>query len=180
MIEVIGKQIIQKDIINEIRSSGMYSILCDEVSSSNDEILSLCIRFVDSKRQIREEFVDFIEMDWITEEALYGAISNFYQNHSLNLQELRGQCYDGASNMSGVRKGLSGRILEQSKKAFYTHCSSHALNLCIAATYKEQNILTILSEMTALSIFFKYSPKREKLLEYVVERKLTAVQKEKW
>ena len=170
MIEVIGKQIIQKDIINEIRSSGMHSILCDEVSSSNDEILSLCIRFVDSKKQIREEFVDFIEMDRITGEALYEAISNFYQNHSLSLQELHGQCYDGASNMSGVRKGLSGRILEQSKKAFYTHCTSHALNLCIAATCKEQNIQTILSQMTALSIFFKYSPKREKLLEYVVEK----------
>ena len=130
----------------------MQSILCDEVSSSNDEILSLCIRFVDSKKQIREEFVDFIEMDRITGEALYGAISHY---HSLNLQELHGQCYDGASNMSGVRKGLSGRILEQSKKAFYTNCTSHALNLCIAATCKEQNIQTIVSQMTALSVFSK-------------------------
>ena len=44
--------------------------------------------------------------------------------------------------MSGVRKGLSGRILEQSKKAFYTHCTSHALNLCIAATCKEHNSIS--------------------------------------
>ena len=72
MIEVIGKKIIQKDIIDEMISSGMHSILCDEVSSSNDGI---------------------------TGEALYVAISNFYQTHSFNLQELCGQCYDGASNI---------------------------------------------------------------------------------
>ena len=81
-------------------------------------------------------------MDRITGEALYGAISNFYQNHSLNLQELHGECYDGAFNMYGVRKGLSGRILEQRKIAFYTHCTSHALNLCIAATCKEHNSIS--------------------------------------
>ena len=107
-IEVIGKQIIQKDIINEIRSSGMHSILCDEVSSSNDEILSLCIRFVDSKMQIREEFVDFIEMDTITGEALYGAISNLYQNHGLKYKNCMGNAMMGHPICLVLGRGFRG------------------------------------------------------------------------
>ena len=60
------------------------------------------------------------------------------------------------------RKGLFGRILEQCKKAFYTHCTCHVLNLCIAAICKEHNIQTILSQMTALSIFLKVFSKERK------------------
>ena len=62
MIEVIGKSIIQHDLLNEIKEAKIHTILCDEVTSSNDEIMSLCVRFVDAKKQIREEFIEFIRV----------------------------------------------------------------------------------------------------------------------
>ena len=168
MIEVIGKSIIQPNLLNEIKEAKIHTILCDEVTSSNDEIMSLCVRFVDAKKQIREEFIEFIHMERITGEVLFEAVRDFYQKND-HLEDLRGQCYDGASNMSAVKKGLSGRVLEINPKALYTHCTSHLLNLSIVAACKENTIQMVITQMTSLAIFFKYSPKREKLLEYVVE-----------
>ena len=170
MIEVIGKHIIQQDIIDEIKAAKFHTLICDEVTSSNDEVLSLCVRFVDSKRQIREEFIEFIDVDRITGEVLFDAIDQFYQKHNLDVMDLRGQCYDGASNMSGTKKGLAGRILEGNPKAVYSHCASHILNLSIVSACKENNIQMVLTQMTSLAIFFNYSPKREKLLECVVDK----------
>lgn len=47
----------------------------------------------------------------------------------LDITLCRGQCYDNASNMSGVYSGLQAKILEISPKAFYVPCTSHTLNL---------------------------------------------------
>ena len=133
----------------------------------------MCVRFVDSKKQIREEFIEFIDVDRITGEVLFDTIGKFYERSNLDLMDLRGQCYDGASNMSGITKGLAGRILEGNPKAVYSHCASHILNLSIVSACKENNIQIVLTQMTSLAIYFNYSPKREKLLECVVEKGTT-------
>ena len=167
MIEVIGKHIIQQDLIDEIKAAKFHTLICDKVTSSNDEVLSLCVCFVDSKKQIREEFID---VDRITGEVLFDTIGKFYERSNLDLMDLRGQCYDGASNMSGIKKGLAGRILEGNPKAVYSHCASHILNLSIVSACKKNNIQMVLTQMTSLAIYFNYSPKREKPLECVVEK----------
>ena len=59
IIDAIGKMIIQKDIINEILHARYYSILVDEVTSHNQELMPLVIRFVDRNCNIREEFLKF-------------------------------------------------------------------------------------------------------------------------
>ena len=43
MIEVIGRKIILRDIVEEIRKSGFHAVSADEVTSSNDEILPLSL-----------------------------------------------------------------------------------------------------------------------------------------
>lgn len=47
----------------------------------------------------------------------------------LEIKNCRGQCYDNASNMSGIYGGLQAKILEESPTAFYVPCSNHSLNL---------------------------------------------------
>ena len=42
-----------------------------------------------------------------------------------------GQCYDGASAMSGTRSGVAKNQLDEELCAVYTHCCGHALNLAI-------------------------------------------------
>ena len=50
-------------------------------------------------------FVDFIEVERITGEALATAILNHLAKWKLPITHLCRQCYDGASNMSGARAG---------------------------------------------------------------------------
>ena len=62
VIDVIGHDIICSGIIAEIKKARFYSVMADEVSSHNVEHLPLCIRFVDEKCEIREEFIAFVRL----------------------------------------------------------------------------------------------------------------------
>ena len=43
LIEITGKHVIQKKFIEEIKDAQYHSVLADEVTSSNDKVLSICI-----------------------------------------------------------------------------------------------------------------------------------------
>ena len=47
IIDIIGKRMIQKSIVAEVKQAPFYSILVDEVTSFNREFMPLCVRFVD-------------------------------------------------------------------------------------------------------------------------------------
>ena len=95
----------------------------------------------------------------------------FYERSGLSIKDLRGQCYDGASNMSSAKNGVSGIISLSAPNAPYLHCSSRCLNLSIASACCKINIVEhVINVMRQVSIFFNYSPKREALLSYLVQR----------
>ena len=53
---------------------------------------------------------------------------------SLDMNDLRGQGYDGAGNMAGAKFGVSERIKQMYPKAHYFHCASYRLNLAVASS----------------------------------------------
>ena len=60
IIDIIGKYISNK-ILVEITKSCFFSVLRDEVAdASNQEQLSLILRFVDGTNKVREEFLEFV------------------------------------------------------------------------------------------------------------------------
>ncbi|KAI6658154.1 Zinc finger MYM-type protein 1-like [Oopsacas minuta] len=50
--------------------------------------------------------------------------------------DYRGQCYDGASNMKGAKKGVAGIIRWEESRALYTHYYEHSLNPAVIDTVK--------------------------------------------
>ena len=54
MIDIIGKNIIQATLVDGVEKAGMHSISADEVTSSNDEILTICTRYLDEFQNIPE------------------------------------------------------------------------------------------------------------------------------
>ena len=103
----------------------------------------------------------------------------FYQENGVDVGSCRGQCYDEASNMQSLRKGVASYILKESPNAIVTHCSSHNLNLSIATTSKIPIIDNILEVYKGITIFFNTSPKREQLLENVPELRCVSAEKRK-
>ena len=78
IIDVIGKKMIQKGIIEEIKVAGFHSISADEVTASNDGILSISMRYVDANKDICNLFMEFASLKRITGEAIGGELLNFY------------------------------------------------------------------------------------------------------
>ena len=61
--------------------------------------------------------------------------------------------------MSGIRNGVSAKILLEEKRAVYTHCYGHALNLAVSRTIKQSKVCNDALE-TAFEIckLIKFSP----------------------
>ena len=94
---------------------------------------------------------------------------NGISNLTLDIDNCRGQGYDGASFVSGYINGLSAQILHINEKAIYTHCRSHLLNLVVAASFNIQIVRNVLDQIKELSYFFNYSEPRQKILDTCVE-----------
>ena len=86
----------------------------------------------------------------------------------ISLDNCRGQCYDGASNMLRKKSGVAKQILDIHPKAFATHCHCHSLSLSVKETTKESKILSDTMDTNGeIAILVKYSPKREQKLESI-------------
>lgn len=85
---------------------------------------------------------------------------------NLSISNCHGQCYDGASNMSGIRRGTATQFLSEEPCALYNHCYGHALNLAVGDTIKQVKLLRdTLDTCFEISKLLKYSPKRDAAFE---------------
>ena len=72
--------------------------------------------------------------------------------------------------MLGKKKGASNQFCEitGNKKTVYFHCASHELNLCLSKASKVPEVHDTVSTMQSLNLSFKYSAKRERILEATI------------
>ena len=138
------------------------------------EHLAICIRFLDCKQKdIREEFLTFVPLERITGEAISQAtdcILQFLQESNIPTSNMRGQGYDGASNMSSDAVGVQARIKQVAPLATYIHCSGHSLNLVISKSCSLPQVRNVLDRIQSCCRFFLNSPKRIDVLELIISR----------
>nr|XP_034600022.1 zinc finger MYM-type protein 1-like [Setaria viridis] len=126
----------RKKIIEELGDEP-YAILADESSDiSHKEQLALCLRYVDKLGRPCEHFIGVVHVDDTTSLSLKNAIEALLLSHGLSLTQIRGQGYDGASNMKGDIKGLKTLIMQESPSAYYIYCFAHQLQLVLVAVAK--------------------------------------------
>ena len=77
--------------------------------------------FVDSKGEIREEFMEYIECPSLKGADIAKLIQDKLRKYGLDMNKLRGQCYDGAGNMAGYNTGVSSIISKKYPFALYFH-----------------------------------------------------------
>ena len=94
------------------------------------------LQWVDNELQVHEEFMGLYEVSTIEATFLVAAVKNCLLGLNISLTKVRGQCYDGASNMSGLRQGSSNCHSGRTANAYFTHCYGHNLNLAVADTVK--------------------------------------------
>ena len=153
--------------------------MADEVTSHNREIIPLCIRFVDENNCIREKFIHFSNLVQVTGESIAAQICSDLKSLELDIKNITGQGYDGASNMSSDRIGVQAHIRKESPLAVYTHCSGHFVNLVISHSSSIPIVRDVLDKMKATCIYVLNSPKRNELLIEIVSKSLVDSNKRK-
>ena len=168
LIEVIGKCICN-DIIDEVNRSKYYTLIADEVTdTSNKEQLSITLRYV-LVDVVKEVFVGFVFVERITGASLADAILTWLAAAGLSPSDMRGQCYDGASNMSGARSGCRSIVQQQAPMAMYFHCAAHRLNLAVMSACKIQAFKNVESYIGEISRFFTFSAKRQRIFDRALD-----------
>ena len=107
-ISIIGLAVLRK-LLDSIKSSSppWYALIADEATDvANHEHLNLSIRWVSDDYEISEEPVGMYVLPNTKGETLYFVITDTFTRCSLTLDMCRGQAYNGASMVQGVRSGL--------------------------------------------------------------------------
>lgn len=127
----------QTAIRDEIGES-KFCVLVDEArDESKKEQMALVLRFVDREGLIKKRFLDLVHVRDTTALTLKNSICAILSDNSLNVQDIRGQGYDGASNMRGEWNGLQDLILRECPYAYYVQCMAHQLQLALIAASRE-------------------------------------------
>lgn len=156
------------DICQEI-SGKWYTIMVDETTDlANTEQMVFCLRYVNDSLQVHEEVIGLHSMESTSAESIVATIKDILLCMDLKMDNCRGQCYDGASNMSGVRSGVATRISAIESRALYTHCYGHALNLATQDTLKGIKVMECtLDTVYEITKLIKKSPKREVIFKNI-------------
>jgi hypothetical protein len=112
----------------------MVAIFCQCQIFNHASILFF--RYVNERGEVIERFLGLQEVPDTTSSALKIALDGMFSFYGLSMDRLRGQGYDGASNMRGEFHGLQRRILDESPYAFYIHCFAHQLQLVVVSVAK--------------------------------------------
>ena len=87
---------------------------------------------------------------------------------------MRGQAYDGVSNMPGQKSGVAKLIKDVQKMAISSHCLGHSTSLSVRSiddvTRGMRDCMDVCMESVKI---MKFSPKRENMLEDVKMREMT-------
>ena len=163
IIKVMGLRIL-RDLATSIRQAKFFCVMADEVTDvSSKEQVVVCFRSVDAQFQPHEDFIGLHAVESIRADTLVEVIKDTMLRMELCISDCRGQCYDGAANMSGAKKGTASQICSEEPRAIFIHCYGHALNLAVGDTVKRNYILreTLdttfeISKLLKLSLFGKF------------------------
>ncbi|KAI3673345.1 hypothetical protein L6452_39463 [Arctium lappa] len=123
-------QEVLKYIFEEI-GDDVFSLLVDESSDiSKKEQMAVVLRYVKCVI-VKERFVGIVHVMDTSVVSLKSAIESLFAEHGLSMKKVRGQGYDGASNMRGQFNGLKALIMRENSSAYYVHCFAHQLQLVV-------------------------------------------------
>ncbi|KAL7149365.1 hypothetical protein ABFS83_05G035300 [Erythranthe nasuta] len=144
---------IQNQIISSFAHFVLKAILCDIgddffallVDEARDvsikEQMAVALRYVNGEGKIIESFIGVVHVPNTTARCLKVSLESLLTTFGLSLSRVRGQGYDGASNMQGEFNGLKSLILKENKSAFYVHCFAHQLQLALVQITKKNKYL---------------------------------------
>ncbi|XP_077215543.1 uncharacterized protein LOC143850131 [Tasmannia lanceolata] len=127
-----------RSAIREDIGDAKFCIIVDEArDESMREQMALILIFVNKDGFIRKRCFDLVHVRDTIALTLKKEICAVLSRHNLNIQNIRDQGYDGASNMRGEWNGLKALFLKDCPYAYYVHCLAHQLQLALIRASRE-------------------------------------------
>lgn len=140
---------------------GTLDITCTEQGS-------ISVRYVDADLQSSEVFLGFYMLDGTEAQKINDMICDVLLRSQLPTHMLRGQAYDGASNMTGKWNGTQALIAKIQPLAIFVHCLMHSGNL---AMLEAMEITPMIRDANGyandLALFSRHSTKLSGILKNV-------------
>lgn len=136
-------------IVDEInRNGGWFGLLMDGSQDvSSKEQISIVVRYVGDSNKVVEHTISFFNAKSTSGEALYESLRTILSNIGLEVSNIVGCSFDGASNMRGEFGGLQSFIKRSNENCVYVWCIIHRFNLAVnhvsGGTKSFQHILKI-------------------------------------
>nr|XP_029152446.1 zinc finger MYM-type protein 1-like [Arachis hypogaea] len=157
---------IRKDI-----GDAKFCIIIDEArDESKKERMAIVLGFVDVDGFVRECFFDLVHVSHTSALTLKKELVSVLSIYNLQIENIRGQGYDDASNMRGEWNGSQALFLNDCRQAYYVHCFAHRLQLALVAASREiLQIHEFFTQLTAIVNIVGASCKRHDLLQEAQE-----------
>ena len=177
VLKIISNSLL-RNIINRLGNESIgitkepvFSLIMDETADINrSEQVSFCLRFCNGNMESEEVFLGFHQTRRTNSETLLHLVKTSLLSFGLPFSGIRGQGYDGASNMSGKNNGLQAKVSSENSKALYLYCFGHQLNLVVQdALVDIPEVVNALERMNAVVHFIKNSPKKWQGFQMIVE-----------
>ena len=152
-------------------ATSFYTIMADEITDcANKEQFVVYFRWVDSELEVHEDFAGLRDVKNTNAETLSAEPKDALVRLHLSPSKMRGQCYDGAGCMAGVKSGVAARLSREKPRAVYTHCYGHALSLACSDAIKQCKVMKDSLETThEITKLIKLSPRRDTLFQQFKE-----------
>ncbi|GAA0184662.1 hypothetical protein LIER_31950 [Lithospermum erythrorhizon] len=123
--------LVTSKIVKEL-GNDLFSVLIDESGDCSTKAqMAICLRFVDTKGSVVKRFFGIAHLKETSSVSLKKTLLDILTSYQLSLSKIRGQGYDGISNMSSRLGGLKTLIQNEVPLAFYVHYFAHQLQLAL-------------------------------------------------
>ena len=118
LLSIMSLQVIC-EIASQIQSAPYFTVMIDEAMDlANIEQVVLVIHSVNDNLTVTEDFIGLYKTEYIESSLLVSIIKDVLLRMNLKLKYCRGQCYDGASNMTGVGMEWPSSLLMKNLEQF--------------------------------------------------------------
>ena len=168
LMEIMAHKVL-RSLLSDISSRKWYANMADETRDiSNREQLVLCIRSVSDNYVVHEDMVGLYQLDDTTSSTIHSCLKDSLLRMSLQIENCRGQAYDGAQPFQGHINGVAKKFKDSNASAISVHCLAHCVNLCLQEiTRNSKRIKDALNFSMELIQLIKYSPKRQNVFERI-------------
>ena len=162
-------RVVEDDILQGLQSApyGWFSLMLDEgTDTSNKSTLMIYIRHLTPEGEVHSRFLDVVELPGCTATDIFSAAKATLEKYDLDVQNLMGLATDGASVMTGSKRGVTTKFKELNPYLIANHCTAHRLALASEKAASQVQYLSKYLEITnKLGKMVKYSPKFCRILE---------------